>query len=158
MANGIEISKDGKLVAVVASLDRQIILYETNSLDLFAQLNEKKRIETRSSCDNLIWADATHLLSGCHPKPFDFISHSKNPQKNKAPCEVVRVSTNTDEESTVETLFLDNIGDFFSACSVASIASDGALLIGAVHDYGILRCENWERGVKLQSETRSVNY
>lgn len=70
MANGIEISKDGTLVAVVASLDRQIILYETNSTDLTARLQEKKRIETRGSCDNLIWADAAHLLSGCHPKPF----------------------------------------------------------------------------------------
>jgi sugar lactone lactonase YvrE len=67
MANGIEISEDGKTVAVVASLDRQIIIYAANPLDFMDPLLEKKRIETMASCDNLIWADANHLLSGCHP-------------------------------------------------------------------------------------------
>ena len=39
------------------------------------------------------------------------------------------------------TVYMDSTGKELSACSVAARDGDGHLLIGAVHDHGLLRCK-----------------
>lgn len=66
MANGIEVSKDGNNVYVVASLDKSINVYERND-ENGQKLKQIETIRTQSLCDNLVWdGDGTNSnLSLC---------------------------------------------------------------------------------------------
>ena len=166
MANGIEVDADGTRVAVVSSLDKQVVVYAAAADgDVLAPLREVRRVGTRGACDNLMWTAAPggggpRLLSGCHPQALTFTWYSKEPHRRHAPCEVVRLAVDgTAGDDPVESLFLDDRGWFVSACSVAAVAADGALLVGSVHGRGVVRCPRgaWERAVRAQAATRSLN-
>ena len=98
----------------------------------------------------VLCADGNHLLSACHPRALTFVKHSTMPQTYFSPCEVIRFenvlnrSWHGQRSRTLPTLlgstvYLDAVGDEFSACSVAAVVS-GKMWIGAVHDRGLLGC------------------
>jgi len=53
MANGIEISKDGLNVFVVATMDKAVLVYARNNKD--NSLDKVASIPTNALCDNLVW-------------------------------------------------------------------------------------------------------
>jgi hypothetical protein len=151
MSNGIEISQDGAMVAVVASLGREIVIYDVLTKDkkkkkkngggAFHALVEVRRIPTNAACDNLMWRSSATLLSGCHPHALTFAKYSTDPGAHFSPSEVIQVTIGDDAGAdVVETVYLDPTGETISAATVAAIMDDGALYVGTVHDGGILKC------------------
>ena len=138
MSNGVEISPDGSTVVVVTTLGKEVVLYDLSD----GNLVENRRINTNAACDNLMWSSPTTILSGCHPQALRFAMYSTNPSENFSPSEVVRISfgDSTVQSDSIETLLLDSTGYTVSGSSVAALTSDSALLVGTVHDKGILRC------------------
>jgi len=154
MANGIEVSRDGRRVAVVSSTGTCIVIYEHD--EEATALREIQRLDTRASCDNLSWDDRGRLLAACHPKALTFVHYSKQPHERTAPCEVIRVDIDAGQ---ISTLYLDPTGAETSACSVAVVGSDGKLFVGTVHDRGIrVLPPGWKAGVVPQVATRRMNW
>ena len=154
MANGIEVQ--GELVFVVASTEPAIHVYTRRSggggSGLGLELAYK--MATRPACDNLVW-DGTSLLAACHARALTFVAYSKAPRQRHAPCEVLRFDDvlNTSRRAASRggiattypttigtTVYVDSVGDEFSACSVAAVVK-ATLWLGSVHDEGMLRCE-----------------
>jgi hypothetical protein len=147
MANGIALAPGRAFV--VASLTKELLIFERGderggaAADALTLL---RRVATPAACDNLI-LHGSSLVSGCHPKALTFVAHSKSPTTKPAPCQVLRIdgALGTREQLeggaavTLSTLYLDSIGTEFAACSVAA-AWRGSLVLGAVHDVGILEC------------------
>ena len=161
MANGIEVR--GDRVFVIASASLEMIVYQTGRGD--HRLVELHRVHTGAACDNLVW-DGDALLTACHPKvsrdirrghsagpraeitgarpqALTFVAYSKDPDRRHAPCLVRRFDGVLGEQlpGAGKVVYLDANGTEISACSVAAVGSDGALVVGAVHDFGLLRCE-----------------
>jgi len=141
MANGIETR--GGYVFVVASLEPAIHVYARppSGSPSGAALELVRKITTRSACDNLAWHGESSLLAACHPRALTFVRHSKSPRQYRAPCEVIRVhdALNASRTDGTVTVYMDSVGDEFSACSAAAVI-EGKLWLGAVHQAGMLRC------------------
>ena len=95
-------------------------------------------------------ADGDRLLAACHPRALTFVKYSKAPMTSVAPCEVLQFDNTLNESrrngssvtyprSAGSTVYLDAVGDEFSACAVAAVV-EGAMWLGSVHDRGLLRC------------------
>ena len=136
MANGIQISDDGRFVFVVESLRPSITVF---TVENGGMLTLSHRIRTRESCDNLEW-DGNDLLSGCHPRALTWVRYTKDVEKRQSPCTVLRIvnaAKKRDHFTRVD--FQDAVGNVVSGCSAAAIKGD-FLFIGAVHDRGLVRC------------------
>lgn len=154
MANGIEVSRDGRRVAVASSTGTHIVIYEHD--EGATALREVQRIDTRSCCDNLSWDSQGRLVAACSPKALTFVRYSKRPHERTAPCEVIRIDIDAAE---VSTLYLDPTGAETSACSVAMVGSSDELFVGTVHDRGVrVFPPGWEARIVPQVATRKINW
>ena len=96
MANGIEITNDGRFVIVVSTLGKKLIVYHRDTAATAGVVNrltlrESHRIPTPGLCDNLAWiydksgVQTSDLLSACHPKALTFVYYSKAPRTRTSP-------------------------------------------------------------------------
>jgi len=135
MANGIALSSDQKTLYVAETLARQVSRYTQLDSALAWQYQDSVGLEF--GVDNLEWSDEGKLLTGGHPKVFDFLAHL-NDRKNLAASEVASIDV-SGKEMLAETIYR-NAGEELSGSSVA--AQLGAtLLVGPVIDEHFLRCQ-----------------
>jgi len=134
MANGIALSKDLNTLYVAETTGRQITRFKRGE-DL-NQWHRAESLSVDSGVDNLEWDQEGRLLTGAHPKLFDFLGHAKQAD-NLSSSQVIRFDVSQDQ-MTFETLYL-NLGDELSGSSVAAML-DEELLVGAVFEPHFLRC------------------
>jgi len=156
MANGIETSVDGKLVIVASTGAERLITFHADPKRPLSNLVHVRDIPIRGFPDNIMMDGLNHVLVAVHPLALTFAVHGSDPNNYKAPSEVIRVNIDNTKEATIETLFLDPSGELISGSTVATIEEDGVLLMGSVHDHGILKCENWNASKVQQASTRTL--
>jgi len=132
--NGLAVSDDQQTLYVAESTARQISRYQRGESNTQWDLRDSLNVLT--GIDNLEWDQQGNLLTGAHPRLFDFIAHAEN-NDNKSPSEVVRIDVSS-EDMSYETIYL-NSGEAISGSSVAAQFNQ-QLLIGSVFEAHFLRC------------------
>ena len=135
MANGVALSADQQSLYVAESMGRSIKRYSAGDSMLDWTLEDSLYVD--SIVDNLEWDEQGRLLTGAHPKGFDFLAHSKD-AKALSPSEIIRIDVRQ-KDMTHETLHLD-MGEGISGSSVAAINGQ-TLLIGPVFEPHFMRCK-----------------
>jgi len=133
MANGINVSRDKKIVYCAETIGQKLNIYKRNQLDNSLSLLESIGID--SGLDNIEIDIAGNLYIGSHPKLFDFIKHAKD-KTHLSPSQVFKISP---DYTLIEEVFLSD-GHDLSASTVAAFYNN-VLLIGAVFDNHFLHCE-----------------
>ncbi|MDX1451345.1 MAG: SMP-30/gluconolactonase/LRE family protein [Oleiphilaceae bacterium] len=132
--NGIVVSPDGKWLLVGETTRRSLTRFERGASA--SEWRFKDRINIESGIDNLEWIDDRTLLTAAHPKIFDFMRHSHDPEA-LAPSEVIRIEL-SEQGMDAKTIMLDD-GSLLSGSSVAALYQD-QLLVGSVFEPHFLRC------------------
>ena len=135
-ANGLNLSPDGLLLYVAATLEGKIHIYSLNPEDGSLVLRDEIFLDT--AVDNIEVDDEGDLWIGAHPKPLDFIEYSQNP-KALSPSQVLKVSLSEEGRYSAEEVYLSE-GKYLSGSSVAARWKDH-LLIGSVFDRRFLVCQ-----------------
>jgi arylesterase/paraoxonase len=133
MANGINVSRDKKIVYCAETIGQKLNIYRRNQLDNSLSLLES--IEIDSGLDNIEIDLDGNLYIGSHPKLFDFIKHAKD-KTHFSPSQVFKISP---DYTLIEEIFLSD-GNDLSASTVGAFYNN-VLLIGAVFDNHFLHCE-----------------
>ncbi|MBX3509279.1 MAG: SMP-30/gluconolactonase/LRE family protein [Parvibaculum sp.] len=132
LANGINISADGKTVYVSALLSMAMNIYERNPETGALRWVDQVRLGT--GVDNIdIQPDGT-LLIGAHPDVIAFLGHAGDPAK-RSPSQVVRIEP---DKKRAGTIYL-NLGEEISGISVAAGYGD-LMLLGQVFEPEVLVC------------------
>lgn len=134
MANGIALSEDQQSLYVAESMGRGIRHYRRGDTLLDWTLVRQHNVD--SIVDNLEWDEHGQLLTGAHPKGFDFLAHVKDAEA-LSPSEVIRIDVEADPMSH-ETLYLE-MGETLSGSSVA-VTSGNTLVVGPVFEPHFIRC------------------
>lgn len=135
MANGIQLSDDQQALYVAQTTARKVTRFNRGSNLL--EWAEQESIDVDSGVDNLEWDEHGNLLTGAHPKLFDFVAHMMDEQNN-SPSEAIKISFQPDRVGH-EIIYAED-GALFSGSSVA-VQYGNTLLLGAVFDGGVLRCQ-----------------
>ena len=133
-ANGITLSADQSTLYVGEALGRTIKRFRRGDSILEWELVET--VSTGTAVDNLEWSDRGTLISGTHPKLFEFVAHAGDEGK-LSPSQVIEVDV-SGPTMRVSTLYM-NTGDEISGSSVGTL-SNGVLLVGSVFENHFLRC------------------
>ena len=133
-ANGVILSPDQSRLFVSETSSRRISEFTRNPDT--QNWEYKSSVDVGTLPDNLEFDEQGRLLTGAHPKVFDFLAHSMDAD-SIAPSEVIRVDINQ-ESPEAEILYL-NDGSQISASSVAAVYGN-QMLIGGVFDDKIVRC------------------
>nr|AXE43017.1 long-acting recombinant human paraoxonase 1 [synthetic construct] len=133
MANGINISPDGKYVYIAELLAHKIHVYEKHANWTLTPL---KSLDFNTLVDNIsVDPETGDLWVGCHPNGMKlFFYDSENPPAS----EVLRIQDILTEEPKVTQVYAEN-GTVLQGSSVASVYK-GKLLIGTVF-HKALYCE-----------------
>ncbi|MFC1824597.1 strictosidine synthase family protein [Thermodesulfobacteriota bacterium] len=135
-ANGINISRDGKMIYVTTTVGQKLHVYHRELKT--GDLTPRHSIDLGTGADNIELDEKGQIWIGAHPKLLTFIKHSKNP-KVLAPSQVLRVSIEESDQYRIEEIYLSE-GEPLSASSVAAPFKD-ILLIGSVLDPRFLLCK-----------------
>ncbi len=133
LANGIALSSDQQELYVAQTTARKVSRYKRGENNHSWSHVEDLFID--SGADNLEWDPSGDLLTGAHPKLFDFLGHMMDGNKH-SPSEVIRMKFGPNPQ--VERLYVDS-GAQLSGSSVAVRHGD-TLLIGPVFESHMLRC------------------
>jgi hypothetical protein len=133
MANGIAMTPDERELYVAETTARRVSRFVRGNSPL--SWTKVESLDIGSGPDNLEWDQQGRLLTGAHPRLFDFLAHMKDEQEH-SPSEVIRMQFGT--HGLVERLYA-NDGAEISGSSVAVEQGD-TLLIGSVFEPQMLRC------------------
>ena len=133
-ANGVNVSPSGKNVYVTETTGRKISVLDRDISTGELKLRFTKDLET--GLDNITIDSDGNLWIATHPKLFDFVGHSKDPDK-KSPSQVLKLSPKGDDDFTVTEVYLDN-GEELSGTSTALYYND-QVFIGVVFENNLLR-------------------
>jgi len=133
-ANGVNISPIGETVYLTETTGRKISVLDRNISTGELQLRFTKNLET--GLDNITIDSDGNLWIAAHPKLFDFVGHSKDPEK-KSPSQVLKLSPKGDNDFTVTEVYLKN-GEELSGSSTA-LFYNNQVFIGVVYDNTLLR-------------------
>ncbi|XP_071101216.1 serum paraoxonase/arylesterase 2-like [Haliotis cracherodii] len=129
MANGIQMSADGRHIYVTASTAHDLRIYERND-DNSLQLREIYPLY--STPDNVNVDPVTgHLYVALHPIYYVSIAHFTDPA-NRSPSQVLQIKLKDGSVSSVTELFVDD-GNLISASTVATVYNK-KMLIGSFLD------------------------
>ncbi len=129
-ANGINISKNGKIIYAACSTGRNLIAYDRAT---HKRLGE---IDCQTGLDNIELDEKGNLWIGCHPKMLAFTSHAKD-ASNRSPSQVLKIEPDPHDfsKSKITEVYL-NDGNPLSGSSVAAVDGE-LLLIGTVFEDGV---------------------
>jgi len=137
MANGVNVSADGKTLYVAETQDHTLRMYDRNIETGVLTLREK--VELGTAVDNIDVREDGALLIGAHIRILDFLEHAGD-VNIFAPSQVLLVVPGAEGTGgAVGTIYL-NDGKELSASSVAAAYKD-TMLVGAVFDPRILACD-----------------
>ncbi len=132
LANGVNMSADGRTLYVAELLRRRIGVYsrnlETGALTLL------RRYPVNTGPDNIEVSSDGAIWIGGHSKIFEFVKHAEDASA-KAPSHVIRVNPATGE---TEDMLIDASG-MLNGSSVGAATAD-TLVVGAVFDGHVLVC------------------
>lgn len=132
LANGINMSADGKSVYVSEFLGRRVGVYTRDANS--GALTPVRYFKVNFGPDNIEISQDGGLWIAGHDKVFDFLKHAGDP-KVVAPSRVIRLNGVTGHYSN---LFVDNSGAL-NASSVGAVW-DKTLIVGAVFDSHVMVC------------------
>ncbi len=133
-ANGINVSRDGKIIYLSALTARSVNIYQRDVSS--NELTLKKQVDTGTGVDNIELDENGDLWIGAHPQLLKFVGHAKDGNKY-APSQILKVSV-ADGSFKVNEVLLDS-GSLLSASSVGAVKGN-RMLVGAVFDAKILDC------------------
>lgn len=133
LANGINVSGDGRTVYVASALGREVRLYDRDAAT--GALELRGAIPLPAGPDNIEVAADGALWIGAHPKLLTLVRYMGN-DGAYAPSQVLRVDPGG--EPAVREVYLDT-GEQISGASVAAVRG-ARLLIGAIADAKFLDC------------------
>lgn len=133
--NGVNMNRERDEVYVASTIGKSIFAYKRSEGGALDFLQE---IKLDTGVDNIELDEQGNLWVACHPQLLSFVKHAKDTSK-LAPSQVIKLTRNADGKFTSEEIYL-NLGEELSASSVAAVAGN-TMLVGAVFDDHILRCE-----------------
>jgi len=134
-ANGINLSRDQKILYAASSVAGQIKVYDRSPAG--GDLLFRENIDLNTGADNIDIDEDGNLWVGCHPRLLTFVRHARD-RNVLSPSQVVKVTIEADGRYSVNETYL-NTGEDLSASSVGA-AHAGRLFIGPVFDSHILDC------------------
>lgn len=134
-ANGINVSADGKILYLAATLDKAIHVFSRDIAS--GSLSPAYEIDTGTSPDNIELDAADLMYVACHPKMLDFLAHAKDKAKS-SPSQILRITSKDKGDYKIDEIYL-NDGKQISAASVAA-PLNGGFLAGQVFDDHVLIC------------------
>lgn len=135
LANGINVSADGRTVYVNSLSTREVRVYDRDPQT--GVLAERESIFIDSGGDNIEIDARGDLWIGAHPKILDVVAHMSDPSR-LAPAQVLRVSLGPAGDHRIEEIYL-NLGEQLCAATVAAVRGK-RMLVGAVLDARFLDC------------------
>ncbi|MFH1351126.1 MAG: SMP-30/gluconolactonase/LRE family protein [Pseudomonadota bacterium] len=135
-ANGINMSRDGKILFVAATVGRKVYVYERDKGT--GDLKLLQTIYLGTGVDNIEVDEKGHLWIGAHPKLLTFVTYSKN-HDELSPSQVLRVVIQGSGSYQADEIYLSE-GRELSGASVGAVFQD-TLLIGSVFDPRFLLCK-----------------
>jgi arylesterase/paraoxonase len=136
IANGINVSKDGKTLYLCATTERSLYLYNREVSSGKLSLKEKIKLDT--GVDNIEIDPSGGLWIGAHPRLLDFVAHANDPSR-LSPSQILYLSPKSSGGFNIEEVYL-NKGDELSAASVAAVRGK-RMLMGSVFDPKFLDCQ-----------------
>lgn len=136
MANGINVSQDGRELYVASTLGKCLIVYHRDPET--GDLSNRRDINLNTGVDNIELDESGNLWIGCHPKLLTFVRHAGDTSR-LSPSQIIRLARTESGEYLVDEIFLDD-GSQISGSAVGAVSGD-SLLIGPVMDSKILWCE-----------------
>ena len=133
-ANGVNVSPNGKTIYVTETTGRKISVLDRDISTGELQLRFTKDLET--GLDNITVDSDGNLWIAAHPKLFDFVGHSKDPEK-KSPSQVLKLTPNGEDDFRVTEVYL-NDGEELSGSSTA-LNYNKQVFIGVVFENRLLR-------------------
>ena len=134
-ANGINVSPDGSMLYVCATVKRTLHVYDRNPAT--HALSLKETIDLQTGLDNIEVDAAGRLTIAAHPKLLTFVKHAKDPAYH-SPSQVLRLTARSSGGYGEEEIYLDS-GTEISGASVAAVNGQ-RMLIGSVFDPLFLDC------------------
>jgi len=135
-ANGINVSHDGKIIYVAATIGKKIYSYDRDIES--GDLEFRQAIELGTGVDNFELDDQGNLWIGAHPKLLTFVRYAKDPDV-PSPSQVLKVTFQETDQYKVDEVYLTK-GKPLSGSSVAAVFQN-ILLIGSVFDHRFLVCK-----------------
>ena len=139
-ANGVNVSPNGKDVYVTETTGRKISVLERDLSTGKLQLRFTQDLKT--GLDNITVDSDGNLWIAAHPKLFDFVGHSKDPEKI-SPSQVLKLSPNGENDFTVTEVYL-NDGDELSGTSTA-LYYNNQVYVGVVFENKLLKGDYYDR-------------
>lgn len=134
MANGVQLSTDQQSLYIAETTGRRITKFSRG--ESIKDWHKHSSVDVDSGVDNLEWDAQGRLLTGSHPKLFDFLAHMNDGDAH-SPSEAIRINVSS-EPMTYETIYMES-GDRMSGSSVAAVI-DNTLLMGPVFEPHFIRC------------------
>ncbi|HEY2388252.1 MAG TPA: SMP-30/gluconolactonase/LRE family protein [Candidatus Binatia bacterium] len=134
LANGINMSRDGRTVYVAATIGQAIREYDRDPAA--GALTFRAEIPVATGVDNIEMDPDGSLWIGAHPQLLTLVGYMGG-RKPRAPSQILHVTPAT-SGARVEEIYLD-LGDQLSAASVGAV-HDRRLLIGPIADDKFLDC------------------
>lgn len=135
-ANGIQVSADGRLLYVCATVEGALHVFDRNPAT--NDISLKETIDLHTGVDNIEIDMTGRLYIAAHPKLLTFVKHSEDAEY-LSPSQVLRLEARPNSDYRVDEIYLDS-GAEISGSSVAAISGD-RMLIGAVFDPKFLDCQ-----------------
>lgn len=135
-ANGINISPDGTLLYVCATVQGALHVFDRNPVT--HELSLRETIDLETGVDNIELDTAGRLVIAAHPKLLTFVKHSKD-AAYLSPSQVLRLEARPGGGYYITEIYLDS-GAEISGSSVAAVSGD-RMLIGSVFDPKFLDCQ-----------------
>jgi len=135
-ANGINVSADGRLLYVSATVRGELHVYDRNISTHTISLKEK--LNLRTGLDNIELDQNGRLYIAAHPKLLTFVKHAKN-SAVLSPSQILRLEARPAGGYDLEEIYL-NTGEEISGSSVGAVHNN-RMLIGTVFDPKILDCQ-----------------
>ncbi len=134
-ANGINVSRDGRLIYVAASTEQTLKVYQRNIGT--GSLVLKDIIALNTGVDNIETDKDGNLWIGSHPQLLRYVKHKKDPSA-LSPSQVIKVVRDSTGQYQLEEIYL-NQGSILSGSSAAAVRGN-RLLIGPVLEPEFLDC------------------
>ncbi len=136
-ANGIAVAPDAARVAVAATREPAVRIYDTAKLAAGKPDALRRKVRVAGGPDNLSWTAAGGLVAAVHPSLFDLgLARHRWFGARRAGSKAITVNARTGE---TRTRFHDPTGELLNTGTAAAVVN-GTLIVSAVLDDALVVC------------------
>jgi arylesterase / paraoxonase len=135
LANGVNLSADGKRLFVASTLGQEILIYDRDTTT--GSLSNKRRLPLGTAPDNIERDSDGNLWIGTHPQLLKLLAYAVDPNK-PAPGQVIRVVPGGDGNTHIDEVYLGDGGQI-GAVSGAAVAGK-RMILGSIFDDHFADC------------------